>query len=101
MKNLYLFLAVIGAVIPMTQLIPWIQSEGLNLAGSITALFASLPAAGFTLDLLITSLTFWLFIYVEIKTLSAKFIGLVLVNLLIGLSCAFPLFLYLRTAKDI
>jgi hypothetical protein len=41
MKNLYLFLAVIGAVIPMTQLIPWIQSEGLNLAGSITALFAS------------------------------------------------------------
>ena len=31
--RLYLLLAVIGAIVPMTQFVPWIQAEGWSCHG--------------------------------------------------------------------
>ena len=98
--RLYLLLAVIGAIVPMTQFVPWIQAEGWSLSPFIQALFTTFPAAGFTLDLVLTSITFWIFVYSEQRALNAKLFGLVAVNLLIGLSCALPLYLYLRIKEN-
>ena len=98
--RLYLLLAVIGAILPMTQFIPWIQAEGWSLSPFIQALFTTLPAAGFTIDLVLTSITFWVFVYSEQRALNVKLFGSVAVNLLIGLSCALPLYLYLRIREN-
>lgn len=92
MKNLYLGLAVAGAVVPYLFFVPFFAEFGLNLPGFIGGLFANGAAGGFTADLLITSAVVWIFLAEQ----RASNIWLyVLVNLTIGLSCALPLYLYM------
>ena len=62
-ENLYLTLAIVGAVVPYMFFFGFIASEGLNLAGFVSALFANGPAGGFTADLLISSVVFWIFMF--------------------------------------
>lgn len=97
MKKLYLVLAVLGAVIPYAFFIQYFASEGFGLAGFVAALFVNPPAAGFTVDLVIASLVFWMFMAQKRRRdkgpAPAPFIAL---NLLIGLSCALPAYLYAR-----
>lgn len=96
MKNLYLTLAIIGAVVPYLFFFGFIAAEGLNLAGFVSALFANGPAGGFTADLLISSVVFWIFIFSRSDGPQPwLFIAL---NLTIGLSCALPAYLYAATA---
>ena len=63
-------------------------------------LFATPPAGGFTSDLLVTSLAFWIWSFYETRALKmSHWWTYVVVNLAIGLSCAFPLFLYMRERR--
>lgn len=97
MKTLYLVLAVVGAVLPYLFFFQHFSSEGLNLGRFVAALFANPAAGGFTVDLLVTSLVFWIFMFQERDQKKGPppllFVGL---NLLIGLSCALPAYLYAR-----
>ncbi|MDA1077028.1 MAG: DUF2834 domain-containing protein [Proteobacteria bacterium] len=95
MKNLYLVLAIAGAVVPYVFFIEFFAVEGLALPSFIGGLFANGAAGGFTSDLLITSLTFW--IYLFSRSQGPKAWPFVLINLTIGLSCALPLYLYIVT----
>ena len=95
MRNLYLVLAVAGAVVPYLFFFQFFGSVGLDLPAFIGALFANGAAAGFTADLLITSLVFWVYLFSRKEGPSPwPFIAL---NLLIGLSCALPAYLYAVT----
>lgn len=101
MKNLFLVLAILGAVVPYAFFIDFFldsfPDQGVNLEEFVRALFVNGAAAGFTADLLISSLVFWLFLFHE----KAERIWLfILVNLTIGLSCALPLYFYFRTARQ-
>lgn len=58
MRNLYLALAILGAVIPYIFFIQFFSTEGVVLQGFVSALFANGAAGGFSADLLITSLVF-------------------------------------------
>jgi hypothetical protein len=65
---------------------------------SIYLTLAAIGAAGgFTMDLLVTSLVFWIYLFGEAKRVGIQqrwvFVAL---NLVIGLSCALPLFLWAR-----
>ena len=95
-SSLYLLLAAIGAVLPWVFFAGFFSAEGL--AGDfIGALFANGAAGGFTTDLLISSLVFWMFLFPEARRVGVTAPWLfVVVNLLIGLSCALPLFLWRR-----
>ena len=95
-SRLFLFLAVTGAVVPWLFFAGFLRAEGL--AGDfVGALFANGAAGGFTADLLISSLTFWLFLFPEARRGGVRRPWIyVLLNLLIGLSCALPLFLWAR-----
>lgn len=91
MRNLYLVLAVAGAVVPYLFFFQFFGSVGLDLPAFVGALFANGAAAGFTADLLITSLVFWIYLFSRREGPSPwPFIAL---NLLIGLSCALPAYL--------
>ncbi|NQZ83454.1 MAG: DUF2834 domain-containing protein [Colwellia sp.] len=99
MKNLYLLLAILGGIIPYLFFFQFIQLEGLNLPFFIESLFVNGAAGGFSVDLLISSLVFWLFMFKESKESSnPKPYLFVILNLTIGLSCALPAYLYAKTS---
>ena len=98
MKNLYLILAVVGAVVPYLFFLQFFAEAGLALTGFMGALFANGAAGGFTADLLITSAVFW--IYMFSRPEGPRPWPFIALNLLIGLSCALPAYLYRRVAMS-
>ena len=97
MKNVYLVLAIAGAVVPYIFFIDFFATSGVALDGFASALFANGAAGGFTADLLITSVAFW--IYLWSKNTSYMWVY-VLLNLTIGLSCALPAYLYVKAREQ-
>ena len=98
MKRLYLILAIAGAILPYFFFGQYIIDYGLDLPGFVSALFANPPAAGFTVDLLFTSIVFWIFMFHQRKqSKGPNPLIFILLNLVIGLSCAFPAYLYARS----
>jgi len=92
MRNLFLVLAIAGAVIPYLFFFEFFVEHGVALPSFLGALFANGAAGGFTADLLISSLAFWMFLIVGKAERPWIYI---LVNLTIGLSCALPVYFYI------
>lgn len=101
MKNIYLLLAILGAIIPYIFFFNFIELEGVNIPLFIESLFVNGAAGGFSADLLFTSFVFWFFMFNETKKLNMPrpYIFIIL-NLAIGLSCALPAYLYARTKNQ-
>ena len=97
MKNLYLALAVIGAVVPYVFFLEFFAQAGLALPTFIGALFANGAAGGFTADLLISSAVFWIYLFSRAD--GPKPWLFIALNLTIGLSCALPAYLYAVTRQ--
>ena len=95
MKTLYLALAVLGTLVPYGFFITHFQADGLGLGTFVQALFVNGAAGGFTSDLLISSAVFWIWVF---RSKARRPWLYVVLNLTIGLSCAFPAFLYAREA---
>jgi uncharacterized protein DUF2834 len=94
MKNVYLLLAILGALVPVAFFLGLFHTEMVGVGGFIPALFVNSAAGGFTADLLITSVVFWVFMF-NAQTGPKPWIFIAL-NLCIGLSCALPAYLYRR-----
>lgn len=95
MRNLYLSLAIIGAIVPYVFFIQHFSAEGLALPGFLAAAFATPVASGFATDLFISSFVFWFFMF-QAGEGGPKPWPFIALNLLIGLSCALPAYLYWR-----
>ncbi|WP_448569495.1 DUF2834 domain-containing protein [Thalassotalea ganghwensis] len=102
MRNLFLIMAVVGAIIPYVFFFNFIQQHGVDLTLFTSSLFVNGAAGGFSADLLISSFVFWLFMYAERDDeISPSPLWFVLVNLTIGLSCALPAYLYVRESNKV
>jgi hypothetical protein len=89
-------MAVLGAVVPYWFLISFFRTEGIG-PSFLGAIFANGAATGFTIDLILSSVVFWIFLFREAKRTGVRRPWIyVAVNLTIGLSCALPLFLWAR-----
>ena len=97
MRTIYLVLAVIGAGVPYYFFIDFLASGQADFIG---ALFVNGAAGGFAADLLITSAVFWLFMW-QRKETGPNPIPFIVVNLLIGLSCALPAYLYFDAGRKL
>ena len=96
-KNLYLLLCVLGIILPYSQLIPWVLENGLRLDLLFRELFANRIGGFFGLDVLVSSVVVVSFVRTEGRRLGVRRLWLpILVLLTVGVSCALPLFLYLR-----
>ena len=97
MRWLYLFLAVLGTLLPYSQLIPWLAEHGPSARLLFTYLFLGHVSAFFGLDAIISALVLFVFIFHERTRRKIGMLWLpVIATCLIGVSCGFPLFLYLR-----
>jgi len=99
--NIYLVLAVFGALVPYFFFVDYFASEGLGRQ-FIGALFVNGAAGGFTADLLITSLVFWIWMGADVHQGQGRRLPIwpfVLLNLAIGLSCALPAYLWKRERR--
>jgi hypothetical protein len=97
MQITYLILAIVGFALPYSQFIPFLVEHGLNLSLFCSQFFTNHGSSAVTADLFTSSFVFWIFAFKEGTKLRMKFLWIyVVVNLIIGLSCALPLFLAMR-----
>jgi uncharacterized protein DUF2834 len=97
MRWLYLFLAVLGTALPYSQFLPWVAEHGLNLRLLFMQLFLGHVSAFFGLDAIVSALVLFVFIFHEGPRRRVGMLWLpVVATCVVGVSCGFPLFLYLR-----
>ncbi len=96
-QYLYLFLCVLGTALPCSQLIPFLAEHGFNLPLMMDQLFANRISAFFGLDVIVSSIVLWVFVFTEGRRQQMKHLWVYLVcNLAVGVSLGLPLFLYMR-----
>lgn len=97
MKILYLLAAVLGAVLPLSQFIPFLKSHGLDLKLFFALLFSNNVSGFFAMDVIVSSVVLWIFVFSEGRRLGMRRLWLYVVcNLAVGVSLALPLFLLFR-----
>jgi len=100
MRWLYLSLALLGAVLPYSQFIPWLALHGLNIRLLFTDLFSSSIGAFFGLDVILSAIVLLIFISRDGGARGMHGLWLPRVaTCLIGVSCGLPLFLYMREVQ--
>jgi len=94
-KKIYLLLAFAGAIVPYVFFVQHFVDADPGPGDFVNALFVNPAAGGFTADLLISSLVFWIAILQRHRLgKGPKPLLFILLNLAVGLSCALPAYLY-------
>lgn len=97
MQILYLLAAILGAALPLSQLIPFLKTHGLDLTLFFTLLFSNNVSGFFGMDVVVSSVVLWIFVFSEGRRLGMRYLWLYVVcNLIVGVSLALPLFLLFR-----
>ena len=97
MRQLYLSFAVIGAILPYSQFLPWLAEHGPNIRLLFAELFSTRMGAFFGLDVLVSAVVLIAFIRREGAKRKMRALWIpIAATCLIGVSCGLPLFLYLR-----
>ena len=100
LKILYLVLCVVGTVLPYSQLIPFLTANGLNMPLLVDQMFANRVAGFFGLDVIVSSIVLWVFVFYEGRRNGIKHLWAPIVaNLIVGVSLGLPLFLYMRETQ--
>ena len=100
LRHVYLGLCIVGIALPYWALIPWFMEHGLDLTLFCQELFATRIGAFFGLDVFVSAIVLFVFVFVEGRRMAISHLWLpVLATLLVGVSLGFPLFLYLRQRK--
>ena len=97
LKTTYLFLCVLGAVLPLWQLTPWLAANGLDVPLLFRQLFADRVGAFFGLDVIVSAVVLAVFVGAEGSRVRVPWRWLALLaTLAVGVSLGLPLFLYMR-----
>src|SRR4051812_5223580 len=100
MQWLYLVVAILGALLPLSQLFPFLTEHGFDVPLLFRQLFSNNVAACFGLDVIVSSVALWLLVFSEGRRRGMRHLWLyVLCNLMVGVSLALPLFLFFRERK--
>lgn len=100
LKHLYLLLCVIGAVLPLSQFIPWIVTYGPDVAFFFEQLLANAISRFFVFDVVVSALVLVTFIVAEGKHLAMEKCWIPIVATFgVGVSVGLPLFLYMRQTQ--
>lgn len=99
-KTLYLVLCVVGAVLPYSLFVPFLLEHGLDFRLIVEQMFANRISGSFALDVIVSSVVFWVFLAVERNRVRVGNLWApVAANVVVGLSLGLPLFLYMRERR--
>lgn len=98
-KYVYLALFIVGSIVPYLAFVPWVMDHGVDISRLVEELFANRISAFFGLDVIIATIVFWVFINWEGKRVGVPLWPPIIASLLIGVSSALPLFLFLRECR--
>ena len=97
LQAIYLILCILGSVLQYWQFVPFLIEHGLDLKLFFEQLFANRISTFFGIDVIISSLILWVFIFWEGSRLKMKNLWIYIVsNLLGGVCLGLPLFLLVR-----
>lgn len=97
---LYLVLCAVGTILPFIQFIPFLRDHGLDLQLFVQQLFANRVSGFFAMDVIVSSVVLWVFVYSEGRRLRMRHLWIyVASNLLVGVSLGLPLFLLMRQIR--
>jgi lysylphosphatidylglycerol synthetase-like protein (DUF2156 family) len=100
MQSLFLVAAVLGAVLPLSYLFPFLAANGLDMSLFFKQLFQNNISAFFGMDVFVSALALLLLIYSEGRRRGMKNLwAYVLCTLMVGVSLGLPLFLFFRERK--
>ena len=96
----YLILCIAGTILPYSQLIPFLKENGVDFPLIVQQLFANRISGFFGLDVIVSSVVLWIFVFAEGTRLKMRRLWIYLAcNLLVGVSLGLPLFLMMRESK--
>jgi hypothetical protein len=99
-KYVYLALFIIGTIVPLLSFVPWVIDHGFDISLMIEELFVNRISAFFGLDVIVSSIVFWVFVNWEGPRVGVTWMWLPIVaSLLVGVSSGLPLFLFLRELR--
>ena len=94
----YLALAILGAALPMAQLIPWLAERGWSVPRMLDAWSANGAVSGLAWDLVLSALALTVWVLAEARARDDRLCLIAIpATFLIGVSCGLPLYLFLRT----
>ena len=98
MRHVYLILAIIGAIVPMYYFVSWFEEHGYDLSAMVEAWNVNDAATGLTYDLTISAFALLVWVIAETAR-NGRWLNLIAIpaTFCIGVSCGFPLYLWLRT----
>ncbi len=97
MKTLYLSAAILGTLVPWIFFGGFLAEHGISLPLFVAEVFATKPASGIAVDLLICCVVFWIWSWRDAKETNVRGWWLTVPAVwLVGLSLALPLYLWLR-----
>jgi hypothetical protein len=96
-RQIYVTLAVLGLIVPYYFFISFLATHGFDARLFLRQLFGTPISTFFAADLVLSSVVFMIYAGREANRYSIKHTWIVTLALFtVGLSCALPLFLYLR-----
>ncbi|MBV8054793.1 MAG: DUF2834 domain-containing protein [Deltaproteobacteria bacterium] len=97
LKTAYIVLCFFGLLLPYSQFIPWLMEHGLNINLFLKQLFSNRISVFFAADVFVSAVVLIVFIFGEHSHAGMRRRWLPIIALFtVGVSLAFPLFLYLR-----
>lgn len=99
-KQFYLIAAIVGTVLPWLFFGTFFALNGFNIPLFLAGLFNNGAAAGFSTDVLLSIVVFWVWSLTDARKHAIQAWWLVIpTSCLVGLSLALPLYLYIREGK--
>ena len=96
-KNIFLLLTILGFIAPYYFFFQFVITNGYDMPLLLQQVFANNISSAFAVDLIVSIIVFWVYVFAEATRLRMKYPWFyLLVSLIIGLSFALPLFLYFR-----
>lgn len=100
MRYIYPIFALLGLVVPYYFFISFLVEYGMDFQLFFDFLFANPISAFFTMDLVLAAMVTYVYLYRESRRIGIENWWIyVVLSLVVGLSFAFPIFLYARDKK--
>lgn len=101
LRHVYFTLCILGIILPYTLFLPWFFDHGLNVPLFFREIYSTRVGGSFGMDVFVSLAVLLVFAWFEISRLQMRrgwlvFAAVVLGTGGAGVSCGFPLFLYLR-----